>query len=82
MFSLNLIKHHWPDLDKFIYTPQIKVSIAFINTTKLVIKFENNPKSFIDLSKTIDDACENIGDYNQTKKGADSFCWNDSRYGC
>ena len=33
------------------------------------IKSLKNPKAFIDYSQTIDDAHENLEDYNPTKKG-------------
>ena len=35
---------------------------------KVGIKKLKNPKTFIEYSETIEDVCENLGDYNLTKK--------------
>ena len=60
-------------MTKFIYTSerfiQIKASIAYFNwLEKVGIENLQNPKTFIDYSKTIDDVYENLEDSDPTKK--------------
>ena len=45
------------------------------------IKHVNNPDAFIECSNTMDDAYENIDDYNSNRKRKfNCFWWHDSRY--
>ena len=68
----NLIKHQRPDIDKI----QLYVKDSFESKHQLLINgrekvgIENLkiPKAFIDYSKAIDNVCENLEDYNPTKK--------------
>ena len=69
----NLIKYQRTDFDKiYLYVkdpPQAKYQLLINGREKLGIKSLKNPKAFIDYSQTIDDAHENLEDYNPTKKG-------------
>ena len=45
-----------------------KYQLLINGREKVVIKALKNPKAFIDYSQTIYDICENVEDYNPTKK--------------
>ena len=69
---LNLIKHQRPDIDKiYLYVKdpfESKYQLLINGREKVGIKKLENPKAFIDSSQTIDDAYENLEDYNSAKK--------------
>ena len=69
---LNLIKTQQSDIEKiylYVKDPFESKYQLFINgIEKLGIKKLKNPKPIIDYSQTVDDAYENFGDYNATKK--------------
>ena len=67
---LNLINIKDQILTKFFIRQRcIKSSyqLGIIGRKKVGIKQEKNPKAFIDYSQTIDDAYENVEDYNPTE---------------
>ena len=68
----NLIKNQRADFDKiYLYVKdqfQAKYQLLINGREKVGIKSLKNPKAFIDYSQTIDDAHENLEDYNPTKK--------------
>ena len=69
---LNVIKHHWPDIDKIhLYIKdsfEWKYQLVINGRQKVGMRTLKNPKTFIDYSETIDDVHENFEDYNPTKK--------------
>ena len=69
---LNLIKHQPPDVNKiYLYLKdpfESKYQLLINGREKVGIKKLENPKAFIDSSQTIDDAYENLEDYNSAKK--------------
>ena len=69
---LNLIKHQRPDNDKIylcIKDPfESNYQLLINEREKVEIENLKNLKAFVDYSKTIGDVCENLGDYNPTKK--------------
>ena len=69
---MNLIKNQRPDIDKFYlyvnYPFESKYQLLINGREKVGIKKLENPKAFIDSSQTIDDAYENLEDYNSGKK--------------
>ena len=69
---LNWIKHERPDITKiYLYVKdpfESKYQLLNHRREKVGIKKLKNPKAFIDYSQTIDDVCENLEDYNPTKK--------------
>ena len=69
---LNLIKHQQPDIDKiYLYVKdplESKYQVLISGREKVGTKNLKNPKAFIDYSRTIDDAYENLEDYNPIKK--------------
>ena len=69
---LNLIKHQRPDIDKIylcVKDPfESKYQLLINGRQKVGIENLRNPKAFIDYSQTIDDAYENLENYNPTKK--------------
>ena len=68
---LNIIKSQRQDIDKiYLYVKDpLKSKYQFLINGKENIGIENskNPKAIIDYSQTID-VCENLEDYNPTKK--------------
>ena len=70
---LNFTKHQLQDIDKislYVKDPFESNYQLFINgREKVAIKTLKNGIAFIDYSQTIDDVCENLEDYNPTKKG-------------
>ena len=69
---LNLIKHQWPDIDKFyLYDKdpfKSKNQLLINGQEKVGIETLKNPKTFIDYSQTIDDVYENLKDYPTKKR--------------
>ena len=74
---LNLIKHQRPDISKIYLYVKDPCESKYLwkrksrkrnEKEKVGIKKLKNPRAFIDYSQTIDDACENLKDYNATKK--------------
>ena len=69
---LNLIKHQWPDIDKFyLYDKdpfKSKYQLLINGQEKVGIETLKNPKTFIDYSQTIDDVYENLKDYPTKKR--------------
>ena len=69
---LNLIKHQRPDIEKiYLYVKNaLKTKYQMLVTRREKAGTENlkTPKAFIDYSRKIDDVCENLEDYNLTKK--------------
>ena len=71
----NLIKDQRPDIDKiYLYIKDLfesKNQLLINEIEKEGIKIKN-PKSSYDYLQTMDDAHENLGDYNSTKKKVNS----------
>ena len=69
---LNLIKHARPDISKiYLYVGdpfESKYQLLINGGEKAGIKKSKNLKAFVDYSQRIDDAYENLEDYNPTKK--------------
>ena len=69
---LNLIKHQRPDTEKiYLYVKNaLKTKYQMLVSRREKAGTENLkiPKAFIDYSRKIDDVCENLEDYNLTKK--------------
>ena len=69
---LNLIQHQKPDIDKiYLYVKdpfESKYQLLITGTETIGIENFKNPKAFIYYSQTIDNAYENLEDYNTTKK--------------
>ena len=69
---LNLIKHQQKDINKiFLYVKDpIESKYQLLIKGREIVGIENlkNPKAFIDYSRKIDDAYENLEDYNPTRK--------------
>ena len=69
---LNLIKHKQPEIDKiywYVKDPsQSKYQLLINGIEKVWIENLINQKAFIDYSHTIDDAYQNLEDYNPTQK--------------
>ena len=69
---LNLIKRKRPDIDKiYLYVKdplESKYQLLSNGREKVGIKNLKSPKAFIDYSQTIDNANENLEDYNPTNK--------------
>ena len=69
---LNLIKYQQSDIDKIYWNVknpfESKYQLLINGREKVGIKTIKNSKAFIDYSQTIDDAYENLEDYNPTKK--------------
>ena len=66
---LSLVKHQLPDIDKihlYVKDP-FKVSVTY-QRKKIGIKKLKFSKAFIDHSQTIDYVCENLEEFNPTKK--------------
>ena len=84
---LNLIKNHWPDFKKiYLYVKdpfELKYQLVMNGREKVEIEILKNPKAFINYLQTIDDAYENLEDYNPTskKESVNSVWWCDRRYG-
>ena len=81
---LNLIKDQRPDIDKiYLYIKDLfesKNQLLINEIEKEGIKIKN-PKSSYDYLQTMDDAHENLGDYNSTKKKVNSVWRYDNTYG-
>ena len=85
-FSLNLLKHQQPIIDKIcLYVKDLfksKYKLLFKRREKVGIKEPKNPKALTDYSQTFDDVNENLEAYNPIKKRkVFSVWWYDSRYG-
>ena len=69
---LNLIKHQRRDIDKiYLYVKdpfESKYQLLINGRENVEIENLKNPKTFIYYSRKIDDVCENLEDYNPTKK--------------
>ena len=69
---LNLIKYQQPDIAKiYLYVKdpfESKYQLLINGREKVGIKLLKTPKAFIGYSQTIDDAYDNLEDYNPTKK--------------
>ena len=88
---LNLIKHQRPDISKIYLYVKDPCESKYLwkrksrkrnEKEKVGIKKLKNPRAFIDYSQTIDDAYENLKDYNATKKRKVliGVWWYDSTY--
>ena len=83
---MNSIKDQRPDIDKiYLYVKdpfESKYQLLITGTETIGIENFKNPKAFIYYSQTIDNAYENLEDYNTTKKWSlNSVWWYNSRYG-
>ena len=69
---MNLKKHQWPDIDKiylYIKDPlESKYQLPINGREKVGIENLKNPKIFTDYSRKINDVCDDLEDYNQTKE--------------
>ena len=69
---MNLIKDQRPDIDKiYLYVKdpfESKYQLLITGAETIGIENFKNPKAFIYYSQTIDNAYENLEDYNTTKK--------------
>ena len=69
---LKLIKHQRPDIDEiysYIKNPfESNYQLLINKREKVEIKKLKNPEAFIEYSQTINDAYENLEEYNLTKK--------------
>ena len=69
---LNVIKYLQPDIDKISLcikdSFESNYHLLIYERQKVGIKILKNPKAFIDYSQTVDDAYENLENYNPTKK--------------
>ena len=69
---LNFVKNQLPGIDRiYLYVKdpsKSKYQLLINGREKVGIKKIKNPKAFFDYSETIDDAYENLEDYNPTKK--------------
>ena len=69
---LNVIKHQRPDIDKiysYVKDPiESKYQLLINGRKKVRIEDLKDSEAFIDYPQTIDCVCENLEDYNPTKK--------------
>ena len=54
-----------------------KYEILIKKSKDAAIKHLNDPNAFIECSNTMDDVCENINDYNSSRKGKILIVFND-----
>ena len=70
---LNLIKHQQPDIDQiYLYVKDLlksKYELLTNGRENVRIEILKNSKKFVDYSQTIDDASENLENYNPARKG-------------